>query len=181
MFPFVVSFDAFVDQLLKNTPLPPKPVVITFDDGWQSQYTNAFPLLQKYGDTATFFIYTNAIGQKHFLTWQQVKNLDAAGMTIGSHTESHPYLLKITAKQRLTEEIAGSKQIIESQLGKKINFFAYPFGHYNKTIIDAVKEAGYKAARSFYRGVYNTKDDLFTLKVIKASNNFNEFVKDLNE
>lgn len=177
----VISFDALVNNLLENTSLPQKPVVLTFDDGWENQYTSAFPLLIKYNAPATFFIYTDAIGQKNFLTWQQVKNLDAAGMTIGSHTKSHPYLIKIINKQKLTEEIADSKKIIEKQLGKEIDFFAYPFGHYNNQIIDAVKEAGYKAARSFYKGVYNTKDNLFTLKVISASNDFDKFIKDLSE
>lgn len=175
----VISFGALVDHLLENTPLPSKPVVITFDDGWETQYAYAFPLLIKYKDTATFFVYTNAIGQKNFMTWQQIKNLDTAGMTIGSHTKSHPYLAKILNKQKLTEEIAGSKKIIEEKLGEKVDFFAYPFGHYNDQVIAVVKEAGYKAARSFYRGAYNTKEDLFTLKVISANNNFDKFVENL--
>lgn len=177
----VIPFDTLIYYFLNDAPLPSKPIVFTFDDGWENQYTYAFPLLKKYNDTATFFIYTNAIGHKHFLTWQQVKDLKAAGMTIGSHTKSHPYLIKIITKQKLMEEIADSKKIIEEHLGDKIDFFAYPFGHYNNQIINVVKEAGYQAARGIYKGTYHTKDELFTLRAILANNNFDKFIEDLKK
>lgn len=177
----VISFDDFINHFLYNLSLPEKSVILTFDDGWENQYRYAFPLLKKYNDTATFFIFTNAIGHKHFLTWPQIKEFVAAGMTIGDHTKSHPYLYKITSKDELQKEILESKKILESNLGKQIDIFAYPFGHYNEEIISILKENGFRAARTDgYKGVFHTPNDLFTLKSIDAENDLTKFVEALN-
>ena len=175
----VISLDSLARSLDQNIALPEKSVVITFDDGWQSQYSYAFPVLNKYGFTATFFIFTNAIDKKHFLTWDQVRLMSNKGMTIGGHTESHPYLPDIHDPAELRKEIAGGKQVIEDHIHQKIYLFAYPFGHYRDDVINIVKEAGYIAARSTYKGINNTKDDLYTLKSVEVTDDFNRFVHNL--
>jgi peptidoglycan/xylan/chitin deacetylase (PgdA/CDA1 family) len=177
----VISFDRLLDHIERGTPLPPKAVVITFDDGWEAQYLHALPLLKKYNYTATFFIFTNAIGRnKHFFTWEQVKELDALGMTIGSHSKTHPYLTKITGPAKLAAEIADSKTTIENHLGKKVRLFAYPFGQYNDATLAAVQAAGYEAARGTYSNVYYTKKDIYKLKSFIVVNDLPDFIQKLN-
>ncbi len=171
-----VSVDDLVNSFTGGKALPEKTVVINFDDGWENQYTYAFPLLKKYGDTATFFIYTNAIGHRHFLTWQEVKELAAGGMQIGSHTKSHPYLNKIS-EDRLKDEIMGSKKIIENNLGKPVTAFASPFGYSNPDIVSLIKEAGYTSGRTTNWGTYHSKDDLLQLKSVFVGDSFDAFIK----
>jgi peptidoglycan/xylan/chitin deacetylase (PgdA/CDA1 family) len=176
----VVGLDYLDDALIEKIELPPKTVVLTFDDGWQNQYVYAFSLLKKYGYTATFFVYTDAIGNRGFLTWDEIKEMDNAGMTIGGHTESHPYLAQIDDPGTLREEISGGKKIIDSNLGRPTTLFAYPFGYYNDQIIKIVKEAGYTLARSTHKGAYHTPDDLYKLKGIEVTDDLNKLEKDLN-
>jgi len=177
----VIPFSSLVKALEEEKELPKKPVILTFDDGWKNQYIYAFPLLKQYGVTATFFIFTNAIGHKNFLSWEQIKELDRFGMTIASHTKSHPYLFQIKDRNILTDEIAGSKKILEDGLGKPVEIFAYPFGYFSDLIVSVVKESGFKAARSSKKGTYHTKDGLFILRSIEISDDFDAFVKNLNK
>jgi len=175
----VIGLDYLADALAQTITLPPKPVVLTFDDGWENQFLHAYPLLKKYNDTATFFIYTHAIDHDLFLSWDQVKTMDDGGMSIGGHTRTHPYLMQITDPVVLRREIIGGKSVIENRIGHSIDLFAYPYGHYNDQLIGIVKEAGFKAARSTYKGIYHTASDLYTLKGIEATDDFDQFVKDL--
>ena len=166
----VIPFRLFEDHLLKNAPLPSNPIVLTFDDGWSDQFTYAFPILEKYHYTATFFIFTNPIGHHGFLTWEDLQKLLAAGMTIGSHTLSHPFLTKITNPAILWNEIDGSKQILEKKLGITVREFAYPFGQYNATTTALLKQAGYVVARGDYvmRGNVQSADNLYALSALNA-------------
>lgn len=170
-----IGFDDLANYF-NGTKLPAKPVIINFDDGLDNQYINAFPLLKKEKMTATFFIYSNAIGRKKFLTWKQVQELSDAGMTIGGHSKSHPYLWKITDQLQLKKEITDNKKIIESHIGKTINTFAYPFGLYKPITIAEVKAAGYTTARTGYERATHTKQDLYTLHSIQVSSNMKMFV-----
>ncbi len=146
----VISFATLENSLQKGTPLPPHPILISFDDGWSDQFTYAFPILEKYKYPATFFVFTNPIGSRGFLTWDDLRTMRDAGMTIGSHTRSHPFLTKITDPAILWNEIDGSKQRLEENLGITVTEFAYPFGQYNATTTAAVEKAGYKIARGDY-------------------------------
>lgn len=150
----VVSFSALENYFRDNTPLPAHPIIISFDDGWSDQFIYAFPILEKYHYTATFFVFTNPIGTKGFITWDELRIMQKAGMTIGSHSRSHPYLTKVIGSTALWNEISGSKQTLEQRLGIPIHEFAYPFGQYNPAILAAVEQAGYRSARGdhYYRG-----------------------------
>lgn len=172
----VISMSDLANALYGRETLPPKPVIITFDDGWKSQYIYAFPLLKKYHDTALFYIYTNVTDHERFMTWEDIKKMDEEGMTIGGHTRSHPYLTDIKNRAQLQDEIMVGKKILEEHLGKTVDHFAYPFGHYSSDAISVVKEAGYKSARSTYVGTHHTLDDLYTLKGGEVSDDFDAFV-----
>jgi peptidoglycan/xylan/chitin deacetylase (PgdA/CDA1 family) len=158
-----ISFDDLARALQGGAPLPPKPVIISFDDGWESQFTYAVPLLEKYGFRATFFVYTNAIGVKNYMTWEQLRSLEDAGMQIGCHSKSHWYLTRIRDGTTLRREISGARQVLEQHLGRPVTTFAYPFGQYNEHVVELVREAGFTSARGTLPGVLHTQAELFTL------------------
>lgn len=140
--------------------LPKKSVVITMDDGYRSVYTIAYPILKKYGFTATVFVYTNFVGASDMaITWDQLRKLQKEGFTIGSHTVSHADLTKKKEGEtendflvRITRELFESKKIIDRKLKQNTLIFAYPFGRYDQTTSQIVREAGYKVAMSVRRG-----------------------------
>jgi len=113
----VVRFSDLKNYLTNAVPLARNPIILSFDDGWASQYTYAFPILKKHNYPATFFIFSNSIGHRNFLSLDNLREMIAAGMTVGSHSRSHPYLAKITDEHLLREEIEGSKRILEKMLG----------------------------------------------------------------
>ncbi len=176
-----ISFQNLIDFFNGNFNLPPKPVIISFDDGVINQYNNAFGLLKSFGFKATFFVFTNPIGRsKNYLSWEQLKEMIDAGMEIGSHGYYHQYFTKAN-NEELTREISGSKKILEENLGIKINVISYPFGVYNEQITQTIKNAGYLAARDIVNGVDHTKEDLFKLKSYFITNDFERFKSIVNK
>jgi peptidoglycan/xylan/chitin deacetylase (PgdA/CDA1 family) len=140
--------------------VPEKSVFITMDDGYRSVYELAYPILRKYGFTATLFIYTSFVGASRMaVTWEQLKEMQRSGFTIGSHSVYHSDLSRPKEGEtereylaRITEELYGSKKIIDQHLGQNTYFFAYPFGYYDQRSIQTAREAGYKIAMSVKRG-----------------------------
>ncbi len=163
----VISFAALEDYFKRHIALPEKPVILSFDDGWKDQFTYAFPLLVKNKYPATFFIFTNSIGRHGFISWEDLQIMQSAGMTIGSHSLSHPYLTRV-ATSTLWGEINDSKRILEQHLGVSVNEFAYPFGNYNPAIIAIVKKAGYRSARGDYESGEQSPDRLYQLSALNA-------------
>ena len=139
----------------KRTSLPDKAVVLTADDGWQSQYTYMYPIIKKYNIPATFFIYPGTISEgKHAMTWDELKELQKTGLIdIQGHTFSHPNF-KLERKVRteaqydkfVENELANSKKVLEDKLGVKITLLAWPFGIYNPYLEDQAAKAGYTMA-----------------------------------
>ncbi len=158
-----ITLDDLVDAITRERPLPPRPVVISFDDDWESQYTYALPLLQKYGFTATFYIWVAAVGRKHHMTWDEIRALRAAGMQIGCHSMTHPYLTRVAKDTALRWEILGAKRIIEERVGVRVTSFAYPFGQYDDRVVEMVRESGFTSARSTWPGVVHSREGLLSL------------------
>lgn len=177
----VITIDELWSYFQNGTALPYKPVMITLDDGWENQYIYAYPILKKYKYRGIFYIYPNAIGIKHFLLWPEVKEMMAGNMVIADHTQSHPQLPKITSLDLLKKEIAGSKAIIEKQIGQAVKDFAYPFGAYNEQSIKAVTEAGYRTARTVHSGTREESASPYTLDGIIVTGDFNRFVSLVNK
>lgn len=164
----VVSFADLENYYRLGTPLPDRPIVISFDDGWSDQFEYAFPILEKYRYTATFFVFTNPIGTRGFLTWDELRTMLRAGMTVGSHTRSHPFLTRISDPALLWKEIYGSKQKLEKNLNITVNDFAYPFGRYDPAIVALVKKAGYTSARGDRVKGTQTAERLYDLNALNA-------------
>jgi len=170
----VVSLSSLVDAIEGRGTLPARAVVITFDDGWQSQYEDAFRVLKQYGFTATFFIYTNAIGNgPAFMTWDEVEEMQKAGMTIGAHSRTHPELTKRGVS--LAKEIDGSRDDIQRNLGTTPDLFAYPYGDWDDRVAAAVRAAGFRAARGMGDGPLNTHATLYALKCVLTTDDMPAF------
>jgi len=143
--------------------LPDKPVIITFDDGWDDIYNVAYPMLRDHGMRATFFISTNWIENlEGVVSWAQLEEMSAGGMELGSHSVTHPYLTEADPEW-MKYEIEGSKEALETHTNKTVTALAYPFGLYDDTVIEAVKTAGYLAACTIDAGATATADGLLTL------------------
>lgn len=149
-------------------------VSVTFDDGWTSQYNNAFPLLQKYNIPATFYIISGELtDQPDYMTAAQVKSLYAAGNEIGSHTVTHSDLTTVSQAQ-LTTEMQQSQATLQNVIGVPVTDFAYPYGAYNANTI-AVGKQYYQSQRTVNQGL-NTKDnfDLTQLKIYEVDSNISQ-------
>jgi peptidoglycan/xylan/chitin deacetylase (PgdA/CDA1 family) len=142
-----VSLQDVYDLLKTGKPLPTKPVVLTFDDGYLDHYTEAFPLLKKYGMMGTFFIVTDYIVYKNpeHLTWPMVKEMARAGMSIESHSRTHKDM-RNRSTNFLVWEILGPVEQIEAYAGKRPRFFCYPTGKYDARVIKILRDVGTHAA-----------------------------------
>lgn len=152
--------------LVEGAELPENPVLITFDDGYLDNYTNAYPILKKYGLKATIFVITGFMdrGQPGYFTWGQAAEMEASGLiNIESHTVTHSSLTDLNEEQ-MQREIKVSKADIERRLGKQVEFLAYPTGTYNLHIAALVKEAGYKGAFTVKYGNVDQASNLFALE-----------------
>jgi peptidoglycan/xylan/chitin deacetylase (PgdA/CDA1 family) len=145
------------DDLFSTKDLPSKPVLLTFDDGHVDNYLNAFPILQEYGLKGTFFIITDWVdkGQEGVLTWDQIRAMKAAGMTIEPHTRTHQTLAG-HPYQWQKDEIVGSIEAIKKQLGSDPRYFAYPYGSYDKTTLKILGEAKIIGAFTTHDGAVNS-------------------------
>jgi peptidoglycan/xylan/chitin deacetylase (PgdA/CDA1 family)/Na+-transporting methylmalonyl-CoA/oxaloacetate decarboxylase gamma subunit len=148
--------------------LPDKPVVISFDDGYPSQASNARPVLVKHKWPGVLFLELKNVdsAETGFKT-SMVKKLLASGWELGSHTLTHPDLTTLSPTQ-LEEEVAGSKEQISEKFGVPIDFFCYPAGQFNESVVAAVKDAGYTGATTVEEGVA-TPDKPFELKRIRIN------------
>lgn len=144
--------------------LPPKPVLITFDDGYLDNYTNAFPILKKYGLHATIFVIPSFTGvYPNYMNWEQLKEMEANGITIESHTLTHPKLEELPDDE-IRSELLNSKNLLEEQLGHPIEFLAYPTGTYNLHIAGIAQDIGYKGAFTIKYGVVDRGSNFFALE-----------------
>jgi peptidoglycan/xylan/chitin deacetylase (PgdA/CDA1 family) len=161
-----ITPDQLYAYLHDGSELPAKPVLITFDDGYRNTYTNAYPILEKYGYTATVFLITDFVGNNAwYLDWHQIKEMQHNGIIFGSHTLNHIPLVELSPKKALFE-LEKSKAGIEWRLGVPVKYFAYPEGAYTAKICRLVKQAGYSAAFSVNFGRATKNSNLYALERI---------------
>ena len=130
-----ITPEEMMDAWENGTPLPEKPVILTFDDGYVDNYKNAYPILEKYNLKGTIFLISDFIGTyPNYMTWAQVDEMQQSGLIdFESHTLSHPELDKIPADE-VWHQLDSSKKALEWRLGKPINFIAYPCGSYDEEL-----------------------------------------------
>jgi peptidoglycan/xylan/chitin deacetylase (PgdA/CDA1 family) len=137
--------DQLYDYLLKGKPLPAKPIMISFDDSRVEQFTIAREEMNKYGFKGVFFIMTVSLGRPGYMTKQEVKQLSDEGNIIGSHTWNHSNVKNYSAEDWKIQ-VDKPSQELEKITGRPIEYFAYPFGLWNREAIEQLKQRGFKAA-----------------------------------
>jgi peptidoglycan/xylan/chitin deacetylase (PgdA/CDA1 family) len=140
-----ITTKMLIEAITEGAELPPRPFMITFDDGHLNNYTNAFPILQKYGFTGVVYLVFNYVGADGYMNVDQILEMHNAGWEVGSHSTNHFDLTKLEP-QMLRAEIVGSRKLLEKMLGIPVETFAYPFGVKDRSTIDYVKFAGYAGA-----------------------------------
>lgn len=155
-------------HLQRGDPLPQKPVILTFDDGYRDNFDYAFPLLVKYGFTGTFFLVTEPIdrGDEAHLTWAQVTVMSRMGMDMEPHTYTHADLTN-KPLDYIVWQVIGSKEAIEERTGKACRFFAYPSGQYDQAVVDVLKSAYFWGAVVSQGGATHSSDGMFHLKRVR--------------
>ncbi|WP_003540435.1 polysaccharide deacetylase family protein [Desulfotomaculum nigrificans] len=190
-----VSLVDVMDHFQKGKPLPDKPIVITFDDGYKDNHDFAYPIMKKYGFTGTVFVVSQAIGGTNFfdvqkklqpenkmMNWDEIKELDAAGFTIGAHTVNHPKLAEVSPEEARWQ-IEESKRVLEQGLKKPVNVFAYPYGSHNDQVAELVKEAGFRAAVTTELGLAKDSQNPFKLPRVRVTGHYSneKFIEELHK
>src|SRR5271169_1939739 len=149
-------------------------VTITFDDGYQDYYKNAYPILKSFQYPSTVYVVSDLTGNintwdfekenitKPLMDWDMIREMSNLGVEIGSHTRSHPQLSMLSG-EALQKELRGSKKILEEQLARKVEHFCYPYGDLNELVKEEVKKAGYRSAVTTRRGHVLDNYDSFSL------------------
>ncbi|MFE1462163.1 polysaccharide deacetylase family protein [Streptomyces nigra] len=162
----VVPLRSLVSALRGGPPLPPRPAVLTFDDGFADFRSVVAPLLDARGLPATLYVVTDALGAARagafppaaMLTWRDVAELDMAGVEIGGHTRTHPQL-DVLPRHRARAEIEECKARLQDKLGHRVDAFAYPHGYSSRPVRDLVREAGWTSATAVRHGFSSVADE----------------------
>lgn len=166
-----LDMDALLRARAGRAPLPRRPVVLTFDDGFQGCADHAVPLLRTHGFTAVFYLVTGLVGQTSrwllpelglelpLMSWETARALAAEGFQCGAHTVTHPRLTRLDPARRRTE-LADSRRHLEAELGRPAVHLAYPYGDFDDEVREAAADAGYVTACSTRRGLSSDEDAL---------------------
>ncbi|MFB6550078.1 polysaccharide deacetylase family protein [Streptomyces sp. NPDC056405] len=167
-------------------PLPKRPVLITFDDGYEGLHRHALPALAKHGFPATLFVTTGWLRGPYdtggaldtMLDWDQVRELAAAGVEIGGHSHTHPQLDQL-GEQRLRFELIHCKEIVADQLGSVPASFAYPYGYSDRRVRRAVRETGYAQALAVGNGLARRAQGPYALRrvTVRRGTGADEFAR----
>jgi peptidoglycan/xylan/chitin deacetylase (PgdA/CDA1 family) len=161
-----------LDQLVAwqaGGSLPPNPVVITFDDGFVGNERHALQILNKHRFVATFFVVTERVGTPFMMSWDQLRRLFAAGMSVESHTANHPLFSQIDAVQT-RKELVDSKRSIEAHLGNKVRHVSLPFGDSNAFVARTARDLGYQSACTSMLGFNGRRTGAYELRRFAMTN-----------
>ena len=162
-----VSLNQVYDAWFRGGKLPEKPVVVSFDDGYRSQYVYARPELRKLGWPGVLSAISGRIGQPNAeLSNQMVQTMINDGWELDSHTINHVDVSQASGAQ-LTSEVAGSRKMLQQRFHQPVNFFCYPSGRYDDQAIQAVRDAGYLGATTTDEGLAS-KNEMYTLKRVRV-------------
>lgn len=159
----VLPLPRIVAAIREGRDLPDRTVGLSVDDAFLSLYTEGWPRFRKAGLPLTLFVATGPIdrGYRNYMSWDQIRELAAAGVTIGSQTDTHPHM-PVLSPEANAAELARSNERFERELGMRPSLFAYPFGENSRAVRDVVERAGFVAAFGQHSGVlYHGADRFF--------------------
>jgi peptidoglycan/xylan/chitin deacetylase (PgdA/CDA1 family) len=191
-----LTFSRLAAALRDGAVLPPRPVVLTFDDGYADFHEAALPLLIRYGAVATVFVTTGWVADAaehaagtplgRMLSWNQIAEVSAAGFEVGAHSHSHAQLDQLP-DAALHRELRVSKLLLEERLGREVPCLAYPYGYSSARVREAVHVAGYRHAAAVsnaaaFRAATRPRADLFALPrlTIRRSTSLAQFQRITN-
>jgi peptidoglycan/xylan/chitin deacetylase (PgdA/CDA1 family) len=175
----LISMDDLAERLERSLPIDEGSVAVTFDDGFEATVRNACPVLARSGIPATMYLLADRFDsandwmerrgfpRRKILSRAAAMDLLSAGVAIGSHTRTHPRLPEVD-DVRLSDEIAGSKALLEEKIGRPVQHFAYPFGQFDERARKAALRAGYRTACSTRSGFNRIDADRFALRRIEV-------------
>lgn len=147
-----ITLDTLYGLFNKQTSVPGKPVVLTFDDGYIDFYTIAFPILRRFNFHAVSFIPTGLMGGGYYMNWNQIKEIASSGLvTFEGHTVTHSNLSSLNYSAIL-KQLVDSKNVLQAQTGYPVNFVAYPYGSSNGSVQAAARQAGYAGGVGIWYG-----------------------------
>lgn len=150
--------------------LPSNPIIITFDDGYQSNYQYGYPILKKYGYKATVFMVTDYIDKEGYMSEYMLRKIQTDEVfDVESHSVSHDYNLSEFEEDKILREVRDSKEKLEELLEKPVNIFCYPYGRNSEKLRQALKDEGYIFAVTTQNGVASKDNDFFRLKRLRVS------------
>lgn len=163
-----IRLDDLYLHLTQGSPLPERPVLLTFDDGYRDNYDNAFPLLVARGMTATFFIVSDFIDEQRpeYLSWDMVREMYASGMAIEAHGRNHASLAA-RDDDYLVWQALGVRETIQHELGVAPRFVSYPAGEYDENTIRIFQSAHYLGGVTTVQGASHSSEQLFELRRVR--------------
>ena len=163
-----ITMDELAAAFSGTVTLPAKPVILTFDDGYEDFYINAVPLLKKYNMKGMSFIPTGLMGGGNYMTWPQIEELaHTPNVVFGAHSVHH-YVLPNMNDVQLNKEVIDSKQVLESHVGYRINWFCYPYGSFDARVVGVVKNAGFIGSLTTLPGVWHYQSRFFYIPRLRA-------------
>jgi peptidoglycan/xylan/chitin deacetylase (PgdA/CDA1 family) len=166
-----ITVKQLVAAITEGAPLPPRPIVITFDDGYYGVYENAFPIMQEHGFVGVAYIVANRLKSHGFMGVPQLDEMTAAGWEVGSHSYTHSDL---TLNHSIAfDEIFYSRQALNEALTEEVTTFAYPFGAFDYYLGDRTRKWGYEAGMGLGRHYTHSKNTLFYLQRIEVQGGYN--------
>jgi len=185
----VVSLRDFHDFLTRGRQLPRRAVVVTFDDGYRSFLTHAYPILEELGFTATLFVYTDYIGAgRNALGWDDLKRLAAEGFEVEGHSKTHSDLRRRKGEadaeyhRRLRSEMELPQRLFQERLGRPAEFLAYPYGAVDDDVIPAARDYGFHAGLTVLREGNSAFVPVFRVRrsQVYAEMTLEDFIRNLN-
>lgn len=163
-----IDLDTLYAGLNGHISLPAKPIILSFDDGYIDFYINAYPILRRYNFRSVAFIPTGLIGTGYYLSWDQIKEMNSSGLvSFEAHSINHPNLVSLSDSD-LNLEISQSKKDLSAQIGKPVNFFAYPYGASDERVWQAVKNAGFIGAVGTWVGRIESEGNIVDMPRMKV-------------
>jgi len=163
-----ITLGALRDMLDHHVPLPPRRVVLTFDDGYVDNYAVVFPLLRRYGFVGTFFVVTSSVGTPGHLTVSQIREMAGAEMEIESHGVHHVDFSRLPPGQA-RRELIDSRSALEGWTGRSVAFFAYPAGRYSTAVEHLLADLGYRGALTERPGFVSAASPPYLLERVRVS------------
>jgi len=159
-----IKAEDLVEAIINNKELDKKTIVLTFDDGYEDIYTEAFPIAKKYNVILNAMIITDSIGKPDYMTWDQLKEMKKSGLVyLYNHTKTHPTLAKKTDDE-IKIEATEAQSALEKNLGTTYPLITYPYGTYSERVIRILKENGFKAGFSTLKGITQCEKYIFKIQ-----------------